>query len=219
ALGADGVKLICPTAAWNPRCLWYFLRALRFEDRGYSRHFQFLRKSSLPLPPIVEQVRIADTLDELLSELDAGVAMLERVREKLKLYRTSVLKAAIEGALTADWRKQHQQIEPAAELLNYILAERRRRWEEDQLRKFKEKGQKQPANWKAKYDEPVTPDTLNLPVLPEGWCWATVGQLAHVTSGQTPPGMPSVSADGGPVVWFRVGDMNAPGNDMYMENG
>jgi type I restriction enzyme S subunit len=32
--------------------------------------------------------------------------------------------------------------------------------------------------WKKKYDEPEPPDTSALPELPEGWCWATVEQLA-----------------------------------------
>ena len=27
--------------------------------------------------------------------------------------------------------------------------------------------------WKAKYMEPVAPDTSDLPELAEGWCWAT----------------------------------------------
>src|SRR5206468_4402729 len=37
-----------------------------------------------PLPPLAEQSRIADALDELFSDLDAGVAALEGVRKKLK---------------------------------------------------------------------------------------------------------------------------------------
>jgi type I restriction enzyme S subunit len=129
------------------------------------------------LPPVGEQERIANALDELLSDLDAGVAALERVRDKLKLYRAAVLKAAVEGALTAEWRKEHPQIEPAPELLKRILAERRRRWEEEQLRKFKEKGREPPKNWKSKYKEPVAPDTTDLPSLPEGWCWVSVDQV------------------------------------------
>ena len=136
-----------------------------------------MRKIPLSLPPTVEQARIADTLDELFSDLDAGVAALERIRDKLKLYRASVLKAAVEGAMTADWRERHPQAEPASELLQRILAERHRRWEEDQLRKFEEKGKAPPKNWKAKYKEPVAPDTTNLPQLPEGWCWATIDTL------------------------------------------
>jgi type I restriction enzyme, S subunit len=135
--------------------------------------------------PSAEQSRIADALDELFSDLDAGVPALERVREKLKLYRVSVLKAAVEGTLTVEWRAQHPYTEPASELLKRILAERRRRWEEDQLAKFKAKAQEAPRTWRA-YKEPVTPDTTDLPPLPEGWCWATVDQLGDVGTGATP---------------------------------
>jgi len=132
----------------------------------------------LTLAPLREQSRIADGLDELFSDLDAGVAALEQVREKLKLYRASVLKAAVEGTLTTEWRAQHPHTEPASELLERILAERRRRWEQDQLAKFKAKGQEPSKNWKAKYKGPVAPDIANLPLLPVGWCWATLDQLA-----------------------------------------
>jgi type I restriction enzyme S subunit len=139
----------------------------------------FLETVRIPVAPSAEQERTADALDELLSDLDAGVAALERVRGKLKLYRASVLKAAVEGALTAEWRKQHPHAEPASELLKHILAERRRCWEEEQLRKFKEEGRDPPTtNWKAKYKEPVAPDTSNLPPLPEDWCWASIDQLS-----------------------------------------
>ena len=130
----------------------------------------FLKAVRIPIAPSEEQSRIANALDELFSDLDAGVAALERVRDQLKLYRASVLKAAVEGALTAEWRQQNPQTEPAEELLKRILIARRRRWEEGQLRKFEEKGKSPPKNWKAKYKEPVSPDTANLPALPAGWC-------------------------------------------------
>lgn len=138
------------------------------------------------LPPVREQERIADAMDELLSDLDAGVAALERVRTKLKLYRAALLKTAVEGALTADWRKQHPQTEPGSELLKRILAERRRRWEAEQLRKFKDKGSEPPKNWKMKYNEPVSPDLADLSPLPEGWCWTSLGQAFSVHVGATP---------------------------------
>ncbi|MGH8592558.1 MAG: hypothetical protein ACREV3_01485, partial [Gammaproteobacteria bacterium] len=32
-------------------------------------------------------------------------------------------------------------------------------------------------NWKAKYKEPVAPDTTKLLALPEGWCWANLDTL------------------------------------------
>jgi type I restriction enzyme S subunit len=138
---------------------------------------QVVRNFPLPIAPASEQERIADALDELLSDLDAGVAALERVRDKLKLYRASVLKAAVEGALTAEWRKQHPHAEPASELLKRILAERRRRWEEGQLRKFKEKDREPPKNWKARYKEPMAPNATNLPPLPINRCWVLLDQI------------------------------------------
>ena len=58
----------------------------------------------VPLPPEAEQTRIVEKLEELLSDLDAGVAELKAAQRKLTQYRQSLLKAAVEGALTADWR-------------------------------------------------------------------------------------------------------------------
>jgi type I restriction enzyme S subunit len=139
----------------------------------------------VPIAPPREQHRIADTLDELLSDLDAGVAALERVRTKLAHYRAAVLKAAVEGALTTELRRQHPAAEPASALLARLLAERRRRWEDEQLRKFAAAGKEPPKGWKAKYKEPAAPDTANLPQLPEGWCWASLDQIADITGGVT----------------------------------
>jgi type I restriction enzyme S subunit len=139
--------------------------------------FDQIKIFNLLLPPKPEQQRIADALDELFSDLDAGVAALERVQAKLKHYRAAVLKAAVEGTLTAGWRARQPTAEPASDLLARILAERRRRWEKAQLQKFKEAGKTPPNNWKAKYREPVAPDTTNLPPLAEGWCWTNLDSL------------------------------------------
>jgi type I restriction enzyme S subunit len=61
----------------------------------------WLNEVKLPIAPPEEQRRIVAKIDELFSELDAGVAALERARANLKRYRASVLKAAVEGRLTA----------------------------------------------------------------------------------------------------------------------
>ena len=132
----------------------------------------------LPLPPAAEQIRIAAKLEELLSDLDAGVAELKAAQKKLAQYRQSLLKAAVEGALTAEWRTQHQPTETGAQLLQRILQERRARWEARQLAKFAEQGKTPPKDWQKKYPEPVQPDTTDLPELPQGWVWASLDQLA-----------------------------------------
>ena len=58
----------------------------------------------LPLPPRAEQTRIVEKLEELLGNLDAAVADLQAAQRKLARYRQSLLKAAVEGTLTAQWR-------------------------------------------------------------------------------------------------------------------
>jgi type I restriction enzyme S subunit len=137
----------------------------------------------LPLAPLPEQHRIVEKIEELFSDLDAGVASLERAKANLKRYRASVLRSAVEGRLTEDWRKEHPQTEDGQILLDRILRERRERWEKDQLAQFKKKGKEPPKNWQSKYEEPSAPDTSELPELPEGWVWATVEHCSFVDVG------------------------------------
>jgi type I restriction enzyme S subunit len=136
----------------------------------------------IPLAPSAEQSRIADVLDELLSDLDAGVAALELVRAKLALYRASILKAAVDGTLTAEWRAQHPNIEPASGVLERALTERRRRWEEEQLAKFQAKRREPPKNWKAKYRDPKLPDSKRLSEVPSTWTQTGFEQLTDGTA-------------------------------------
>ncbi len=145
--------------------------------------FGQLQSFALALPPKNEQTRIANLLDELLNDLATGVSALERCREKLHRYRASVLKAAVEGDLTADWRSAHPDAEPASTLLQRILAERREHWEQEQLRTYTEKGKTPPKNWKAKYKEPVAPDLADLPSLPAGWEWVGFDQIGAIQGG------------------------------------
>jgi type I restriction enzyme S subunit len=133
----------------------------------------------VPLPPLHEQRRIATVIDELFSDLDAGVTALERARANLKRYRAAVLKAAVEGRLTEQWRAAHPATEPAPQLLARILAERRRKWEANQLAKYAAAGRTPPKDWRAKYVEPTPPETNGLPELPRAWCWGTVEQVSE----------------------------------------
>jgi type I restriction enzyme, S subunit len=153
--------------------------------------------SSVPvvIPPSNEQVRIVEEVDSLLSRLDGAVADLDAAQRKLKAYRASTLKTAVEGQLVPTEaelaRKEGRSYERADVLLERILEERRRRWEEAELAKMTAAG-KTPKDdkWKAKYKAPSPPDATNLPPLPEGWCWATAQQLTlRITDGEhiTPP--------------------------------
>ncbi len=191
-------------------------------------------------PPAAEQTRIVEKLEELLSDLDAGVAELKAAQKKLVQYRQSLLKAAVEGALTAEWRAQRRspdarirvpvtndrnaiqsadgglrnpdasiratEDETGAQLLARILKERRARWEAKQLAKFAEQGKAPPKGWQDKYPEPVKPDTTDLPTLPEGWVWSSIGQCFYVGVGAT-PSRKEATYWGGDVLWVSSGEV------------
>ena len=159
---------------------------------------------------LVEQRRIVSKIEELFSDLDAGVAALERAKANLKRYRAAVLKAAVEGKLTEQWRAGHPDVEPASELLKRILTERRRKWQQAQLAKYAAKGpgKKPPKNWKDKYKPPAEADAANLPQLPEGWCWATLSQIGILDRGRSrhrPRNAPHLY--GGPYPFVQTGDV------------
>lgn len=142
-----------------------------------------LARFPLWLAPVPEQDRIVAKLEELLSDIDAGVAELKAAQRKLTQYRQSLLKAAVEGALTSKWRAKHTPTETGSQLLERILTERRARWEATQLAKFKEQGKAPPKDWQKKYPEPAAPESKDLPVLPEGWVWASLDMVGEIASG------------------------------------
>ncbi|KHL69317.1 type I restriction enzyme S protein [Pseudomonas flexibilis] len=57
------------------------------------------------LPPLAEQTRIAQKLDELLAQVDTLKARIDAIPALLKRFRQSVLAAAVSGRLTENWRK------------------------------------------------------------------------------------------------------------------
>jgi len=140
-----------------------------------------VRKIPVPLAPFSEQGRIVCKLEELFTRLDAGVAALQNIKAQLQLYRQAVLKHAFNGKLTEEWRKTHKAIiEPASALLESIQKERQK----------KEKGQ---------YKNLPALKSSKLPILPDGWVWATWEQISEwVTYGFTRP-MPHVD-EGIPIV-------------------
>lgn len=116
----------------------------------------------LPVPPLGEQHRIVQKIEELFTRLDAGVEALEKIKAQLKNYRQAVLKHAFEGELTKEWREANKdKLEPASELLERIKEERKK-------------------DNKGKYKELPPLDTSDLPELPEGWEWTRLGFLTNI---------------------------------------
>jgi len=87
-LGADGVKVLKPIAGVDVKYVYHYLRQLTFTDAGYSRHFKYLRRALIPLPPLDEQRRIAvrlDGVDELRTKRRAALTQLDLLTEAIFL--------------------------------------------------------------------------------------------------------------------------------------
>jgi type I restriction enzyme, S subunit len=173
-----GLAAIRPQRGIEVRYILYAIRTLNrlLVEQSTGTTFNAIsgdvvRSLVISLPPLPEQQRIVEALEQQLSRLDSGVVALRSAQQKLKRYRAAVLKAAVEGKLTAEWRADHLNVESAEELLKRILVERRAKWEEEQIAKGKDPK-------KVKYEEPVGPNVRGLPELPEGWCWTTLEQIS-----------------------------------------
>lgn len=149
---------------------FYVLKTLELESLDRSTAIPSLSRDdlyvqSLPLAPLPEQERIVAEIEKQFTRLDQAVASLRRLQGSLARYKASVLKAACEGRLVP----QDPTDEPADQLLERILSERRAQW--------------QAANPGKKYKEPVgvEGETAVLPDLPEGWAWVELDHVSFVT--------------------------------------
>jgi type I restriction enzyme S subunit len=108
---ADVVRVIPEERLVNKKYLTYAINSQsvieQFEPliKGSTRprvNLGNVRELRIPVAPIREQERIVARLEELLSDLEAGVRALERVRAGAKRYKASVLKTGCEGKLSGN---------------------------------------------------------------------------------------------------------------------
>lgn len=168
--GSTEFHVLRPRAGIDQHYVYHFVSSQHFRREAAHRMTgavgqkrvpqSFLEEALIPVPLLEDQQRIVAEIEKQFSRLDEAVASLKRIKANLKRYKAAVLKAAVEGKLTDDWRKQHPDVEPASKLLDRILSERRREW----------KG-------KGKYREPDVLETTLLPKLPDGWAWTSLGNL------------------------------------------
>lgn len=182
-IGEDGANLLArskPIAFQANGKFWVNNHAHVLQTRGhiplsYLKHYinhidlkQFITGSAQPkltqrsmnkitinLPPLNEQKRIVNKIEELFTKLDAGIQELTLAKEKLKIYRQSVLKHAFEGKLTDKWREAHKyEIES----------------------NFSSDVQQNDLN---------SLNFSGLPEIPEEWTWGLLGELGELNRGKS----------------------------------
>lgn len=126
----------------------------------------------IPLPNLMEQKRIVSEISEKLENIQQLSEEVEKQKSYAKQLRQNILQEAIEGKLTADWRKQHpvQKGNPdydAEALFDKIHREKTNRLNSKELKKGALP--KAPRSNREKL------------ILPHGWCWAKIDDLYFVT--------------------------------------
>lgn len=213
----QGFRSFVPGDEIIPEYLFYYLKGNTHlaVERARGTTFKEISGSNaaripVPVPPKPVQAQIVEFISTYLTRLDAAGDSLDHADFRIDRYRASVLQAACEGRLVPTEaelaRREGRDYEPADELLNRILAERRARWETEKLEKLKSKG-KEPKDdrWKKQYKEPEGQDASELPELPEGWVWATIEQLCHVVTDGDHQAPPQVSSG---IPFLVIGNVN-----------
>lgn len=136
------------------------------------------------VPGLPQQAKLAQFIGDLESRRKSGASHAAAAGLAIARFRQSALMAACSGRLTVDWRNRNSSSKAVVELLA-------------ELRTIKS------GRGKTKVGSPNTGD---LPALPETWAWASLGEVSEVQVGGTPSRKEPSYWRGG-VPWVSSGEV------------
>ena len=182
----------------NIKYLYYYLQSANFtEVISGSAQPQItqegLKKLVIKLAPAVEQKRIADKLDSVLTKVEAAQARLDKIPTILKRFRQSVLAAATSGELTKDWREENEHARWDIEKLAGVIY---KRWQIEREKEFLRKGKKPKTNtWLKKF-----PNIQACHIVDDHWIELSLENIAEVVDPNPSHRMPKYVVAGLPFV-------------------
>jgi len=124
----------------------------------------------IELPKLEEQEKIVKHIQAIEGEIGDLQAFSNENISLASSLRQAILTEAVQGQLTAQWRKEKPNQEHATELLKRIAAEKA------QLIKEKKISKEKPLPAIKEEEVPYA--------LPEGWVWCRLGEVIELISGQ-----------------------------------
>ena len=195
--GADGIKVLEPQNGIYPKYAYYYCLSIDLTDRGYSRHFAFLKKCQFLIAPIETQQAIVNKIENLFDEINEGIGRLKTAAQQIQQYRQSLLKNAFNGELTKEWRSKHADTLPSENKLLAQIQTTREKHHAQQLADWQTAVSQWEQNGKEgkKPSKPKAPTQAvkfeeNFADLPRGWGVVKLDKIVkYITDGdhQAPP--------------------------------
>jgi len=153
------------------------------------------------LPPLNEQQTFINEFKRVKSQDRQLKDELTHQQTLLKKLRQQILQEAIEGKLTADWRKKNPDVEPASKLLERISAEKTQLVKEKKIKKQKTL-------------PPISEEEKPFE-LPEGWAWCRIWDVAKIITSGSRDWAKYYSKDG--AIFVTMGNLSKESYSLRMD--
>ena len=198
------IGIVCSDGLFN-EYLYYYMSSQKdnLKKIGKGTTISYISRKKFedylfPLPPLAEQHRIVEKIEELLplvEEYDDAQTKLDKLNNELpEKLKKSVLQQAILGRLDT----RNDKDEPASALLARIREEKKKLVEEKKIKK----------------DKPLAPikDEEKPFEIPDSWEWVRLGEVSIIARGGSPRPIKDYlteSSDG--INWIKIGDTDKDG--------
>lgn len=102
--------VVRPYAFVNLKMLKYVFDAIPEKGKGSSipqLTIPMIKEKAIPLPPLSEQQRIVERIEELFAKLDEAKERLQEAVDSFAVRKAAILHKAFTGELTKQWRREN----------------------------------------------------------------------------------------------------------------
>ena len=166
----------------------------------------------VPIPPLEEQRRIVEKIDEVASAVSAYDVAYQKTEALNSTFPEALKKSILQEAVQGKLVPQDPTDESAEALLERIRAEKQRLIKEGKIKKDKHESiifRRDNSHYEKRGSEEVCIDEEIPFEIPENWTWARLSSFGVFSSGKT-PSMSNPQFWNGNIPWVTSKDMKRP---------
>ena len=152
-----------------------------------------VEKILVPLPPLAEQKRIVEKLDNVLANIDELKANEEKLSILQKNFPDKLKKSILQSAIQGNLTEQLATDDKVEDLLQAIKEEKERLIKEKKIKKQKPLPE-------------ITEEEIPF-AIPESWKWVRLGEIGKIIGGGTPKTTNLEYWQNGKIAWITPADM------------